>query len=123
MKITINDHKKIYNIQEEFNTVFPYLKLEFFSKFNNPEDKSIKNFVKKNNNTLGECRTIQNIGKIAITPTMTVFELEQSFTNIYGLGIQVFRKSGKIWLEATITEDWTLEEQNKQGEDLCKVDE
>lgn len=52
-----------------------------------------------------------------ITPDMTVTDLEQSFNTIYGLGVQVFRKSGKIWLETTVTDGWTLEEQNRQGED------
>jgi hypothetical protein len=33
---------------------------------------------------------------------------------------QVYRKSGKIWLETTVTDSWTLEEQNKQGESLSK---
>lgn len=32
MKIAINDNRKIFAIQEEFNTAFPYLKLEFYSK-------------------------------------------------------------------------------------------
>lgn len=72
---------------------------------------------------MGECRTIQNRNEIAITPDMTVVELEQCFNNIYGLGIQVFRKSGKGWLETTVTDGWTLKEQNKQGEALSKVSE
>jgi hypothetical protein len=35
--------------------------------------------------------------------------------------VQVLRKSGKAWLEATITDGWTLEEQNIQGEDLSEI--
>ncbi len=120
MKITINDQRKTSAIQEEFNTVFPYLKLEFFSKFHKPEDGSAKRFVKHNSKTLGECRTIHNKGKINITPNMTVTDLEQAFGEVYGLAVQVFRKSGKIWLETTVTDGWTLEEQNLQGEALSK---
>ena len=29
MKITLNDRRKIFAIQEEFNTIYPFLKLEF----------------------------------------------------------------------------------------------
>ena len=30
MKIKISDDRKIFEIQEEFNRIFPYLKIEFF---------------------------------------------------------------------------------------------
>lgn len=123
MKITTSDCRKISNIQEEFNSLFPYLKLEFFPTANKHGNESIKKFVKSNSNTLGECRTIQAKGEITITPDMKVVDLEKSFNDIYGLVVQVFRKSGKVWLETTLTDEWTLDEQNKQGEALSKVAE
>lgn len=118
MKITINDRRKIFAIQEDFNTMFPYLKLEFFSKPHKAGGASPKKLMKSNSKTLGECRTIHKKGTITITPKMTVSELEQNFADTFGLSTQVFRKSGKIWLETTVTDGWTLEEQNKQGEAL-----
>ncbi len=121
MKVTINDSRKISAIQEEFNAAFPYLKLEFFEKPHKPGGASPKRTVRHNSKTLGECRTLHNKGRIVITPDMTVTDLEQSFNTIYGLGVQVFRKSGKIWLETTVTDGWTLEEQNRQGEELSSV--
>ena len=120
MKIAINDHRKIFAIQEEFNTTFPYLKLEFFSKSHKPGGASPKTLIKNNSITLGECRTVHHKGDITIIPEMTVFDLEQNLSDVYGLGVQVFRKSGKTWLETTVTDNWTLAEQNKQGEDLSK---
>jgi hypothetical protein len=121
MKVTINDNRKIFAIQEEFNQLFPYLKIEFFSKPHKKGGATAKKFVKHNSKTLGECRTIHNAGEMTIIPGMTVSELEQGFGDIYGLGVQVFRKSGRTWLETTVTDNWTLEEQNIQGEDLSKL--
>lgn len=118
MKITINDNRKIFAIQEEFSKQFPYLKLEFFSKPHKPGGENSRKHIKSNSKTLGECRTIHNSGEITITPHMTVNELEQRFADVYGLGVQVFRKSINVWLETTLTDGWTLEEQNKQGESL-----
>jgi YHS domain-containing protein len=118
MKITINDQRKIFAIQEEFNIMFPYLKLEFFSKSHKLGGTSGDKLVKHNSKTLGECRTIHNKGKITITPNMTVVDLEERFKDVYGLGVQIFRKSGKVWLETTVTDGWTLEEQNIQGKTL-----
>lgn len=121
MKITINDHRKIFAIQEEFKTLFPYLKLEFFSKSHKSSGASAKNLIKHHSKTLQECRTIHNNGEIDITTQLTVSELEQRFRDVYGLSIKIFRKSGKVWLETTLTDNWTLAEQNRQGEALSKT--
>lgn len=118
MLIQIADNKKIYTIQEDFHQMFPYLKLEFFSKPHQAGEPSLKKQMKDNNKTLQQCRTVHNEGAITITPGMTVAELEQQFQTLYGLSVQVFRKSGKVWLETTVTDSWTLHEQNSQGEAL-----
>ena len=121
MEITINDHRKIYAIQEEFNSFFPYLKLEFFSKPHKSVGASARKLIKHSSITLGECRAIHEKGNITITPNMKVSSLEEDFASVYGLGVQVLRKSGKIWLVTTVTDGWTLKEQNAQGEELCNL--
>lgn len=121
MKIQINDHRKIYAIQEEFNKRYPWLKLEFFSKPHKVGGESPKSRVLPPAKTLGECRTIHDSGTITITSGMTVADLEQAFSDVYGLSVQVFRKSGKSWLETTITDSWTLEKQNEEGKSLSSV--
>lgn len=118
MKITINDNRKIFAIQKSFTELFPYLKIEFFAKPHKVGGGSSKKTMKVNAKTLGECRTVHNTGTITIVPQMTVADLEQNFSDVYGLSVQVFRKSGKVWLETTVTDNWTLEEQNRQGEAL-----
>lgn len=118
MKITINDHRKIFSIQKEFSEVFPYLKIEFFSKPHKVGGASSRKILKHPSKTIGQCRVIHNKGSITIKPSMTVAELEQNLNDVYGLSVQIFRKSGKVWLETTVTDGWTLEEQNRQGEEL-----
>lgn len=120
MKIAINDNRKIVAIQEEFNKVFPYLKLEFFSRSHKAGSGSAKKYIESRNLSLGEFRTLHTKKNMTITPDMTVRLVEQGFKEYYGLNIQVFRKSGKVWLETTVTDGWTLEEQNLQGESLSK---
>jgi len=120
MKITINDHRKIFAIQEEFNKLLPYLKIEFFAKPHQKGGASPKYLLCQKTKTLGQCRTNHNKGEITITPQMTVTDLEQNFSDVYGLSIQVFRKSGDVWLETTITDGWTLEKQNEQGKMLSQ---
>ncbi len=121
MEVSINNNKKIAEIQQEFNDLFPYLKLEFFSKPHRSGGHSNLKFILNNTKTIGECRTIQGEDAITIIPKMTVNELEQGLGEKFGIGVQVFRQSGKVWLETTFTDGWTLEMQNSQGEDLSKV--
>ena len=118
MNIIINDHRKIFAIQKEFNAMFPYLKLEYFSKPHKVGAPSSRKIMKHPSNTIGQCRVIHNKGTLTITPNMTVADLEQNFADVYSLSVQVFRKSGKVWLETIVTDGWTLEKQNSQGEEL-----
>lgn len=118
MKIKINSDENISLIQEAFNNVFPYLKIEFFSEPYQSADTSLVKIIKQQNKTLNDCRIVQSTNLVTITPQMSVLDLDLLFRETYGLGVQVFRKSGKAWLETTVTEGWTLEEQNRQGEAL-----
>ncbi|MGZ3882652.1 MAG: hypothetical protein ACXVPQ_01855 [Bacteroidia bacterium] len=110
MKMLINDNRKVFAIQDEFNDLFPFLKIKFFSKPAGPGGAPVQKFV-NNSKTLGECRTIHNSGEITITPQMTISELEERFSDVYGLGVEVFRKLGTEDINAGAT----LEEQNKRG--------
>lgn len=116
MKLTINDSKKIKDIQNEFNGMFPFLKVEFFSKPHEAGGGSEKKYMSDANKTIHECRTIHHNGPLEVVPTMTVTDLEKDFQNVYGLSVQVFRKSGKVWLETTNTDYWTLAKHNEVGE-------
>lgn len=118
MKIEINDRRKVYAIQEEFSQAFPYLKLEFFSKPHKQGGASPKESITGSSKLIGDCRSIHESGFMTISPNMTVAEIEQHFGDVYGLSVQVFRKSGNSWLETTATDGWTLEKQNKEGEEL-----
>jgi hypothetical protein len=121
MKITIDRNKQIATIQAEFNHTFPYLKLEFFSKSHGVGEASAKQNLVSSNKKLEDFVGFQNNKReLIITSAMTVKDLEQNFRDAYGLSVQVFRKSGKVWLETTVTDGWTLEEQNIQGEELSK---
>jgi hypothetical protein len=120
MKIDINDHRKLFAIQEEFASQFPFLKLGFFSKPVHVHGFASHKIIKHPNKSIGECRTNQHSGSLIIMPQMTVSDLENQFRDKFGLSVQVFRCSGNAWLETSLTDDWTLEEQNNHGRELSK---
>ena len=118
MAFIINDSIRILDIQESFTKMFPFLKLEFYRKGVHAGSGTID--IKKPNitkdKTLGEVSTIAKNNQITVSPEMTVSELENNIKDKFGLTLQVFRKSGNVWLQTSYTDSWTLEEQNHQGE-------
>lgn len=120
MEIRTNDHIKIFALQEELHMLFPYLKLEFFAKIHSRHGDFLKKLSSHDSITLVKSNKGPSNDEITVNPAMTVNELEQKFRDIYGLEIKVLRKSGKLWLETTITDSWTLEKQNREGEALSK---
>lgn len=119
-RFAIDENKKLFMIQEEFNNAFPFLKLAFFLRPSRLESDFIlpRRLFNQTNKTLKECRTVLNDLKVIVEPKMTVLDLDQQFQKAFGIGVLVFRRSGKVWLETTLTDAWTLEEQNFQGEAL-----
>ena len=117
--LTINDSQSIEGLQEEFNSAFPYLKIEFFKERHRPgigtEKKSMYNDTHEK---IFNLESTPKQGKIALDASHTVQQLEAEFDEKFGLFIQVFRKSGSIWLETSKTDNWTLEQQNEEGRSL-----
>lgn len=118
MLLTIDDKKHISTIQQEFTALFPYLKLEFFNHtLAVPPDNPKKNKI-NSNLTLKQFRNKDRNEKLKIKDNMKVSDLESLFQRLFNISAQVFRKSAGTWIETSITDDWTLKQQNEEGKDL-----
>ena len=121
MEIHISDRKHISKVQEEFNEAFPYLKIEFFKHEHGAGEGSPLGDMIPSDSLLGHWRTVHGQGDIHIDASMTVEQVEKVFQEKFGISAQVFRKSGEIWLETTVTDSWTLKEQNSTGEEMSET--
>jgi len=122
MNLYIKDELTLDEVQETFNTLFPYLKLEFFSKLHDPEQGTGLKFKLDSSSVIKEYRTIHGSNEMKVEHSMTAMELEQLFATQFGLGVQVFRRMGNAnWIETIATDTWTLEELNAESEALLKV--
>jgi hypothetical protein len=118
MKITIKADKKISEFQNEFTCFFPFLKAEFFTRPHDEGGASWSKYMYFNRTkTLGEIGKVENESDFEFTPQMTVGTFEQALWSQYGLAVQVFRKSMSSFIESTSSDSWTLEEQNKKGDE------
>src|SRR5438552_4129320 len=119
-ELIIKRGDKISIIQDQFNKYFPFLKIEFFrqapvSGMGNSKNKMITDDLR-----MEQIVGFKEEGKIKLTNNMIVSSLEKFFETQCGLFIQVFRKSGKVWLETTATDNWTLQQQNDEGRSLAQ---
>jgi len=105
MILYTSKYKSIGEIQTEFNRTYPFLKIEFEQKRNG------RTSLEKINENLPQ-------GIIEIGNSTTVEELQKSFWALFGINMQVFRRSGNIWLETTMTDHWTLQQQNQHGQEI-----
>lgn len=111
----IDNQKSITEIQKEFSSLFPFLKIEFFKNSHHVfEGNSKKELTHK-------ITHLNKPGELNINELMTVAELEQTFKDQFGLNVQVFRKHGNSWIETTVTDSWTLKKQNEEGKTLSEL--
>lgn len=115
MKIEINNTRKIFRIQEEFNNVFLNLKIAFYQKPNTNRGISSHRLVKRNSKTLNYCRVTNNSGFITICSAMTIGELKNHFMDVYELTIDLFQRIGKNrWHSIPSSDGATIDQANKK---------
>jgi hypothetical protein len=116
--LNIDIEKTTEGVNSQFNAVYPFLRIGFFQEPHAFGKSNGKSKIINGSMKIGQLKRSIEPGTIEINGSTTVWELESSFEKKFGLHIQVFRKSGSIWLETTATDNWTLEQQNEQGKFL-----
>jgi len=119
MQLLIHGDRLISEVQEDFSSAFPFLKLEFFRNGDHKERISPASLKLPGNRKLKDSWVWKkDSGELEVDENMTVLDLENAFMNEFGLSVQVFRKSGNIWLETTMTDNWTLKRQSDHGREI-----
>ena len=119
MIIVIKKDSLVRDVQNQFTGYFPFLKIEFLKG-------SLEGGVvlKKEYATPGDffkrIPSLKYEGEIYLDFKQAINELEKHFKEYYGVSIHIFRKAGNVWIETTLTNDWTLERQNKEAELMCR---
>jgi hypothetical protein len=112
--LNVKKERLVGEVQADFNNAFPFLKIEIYKK--KKDSSKIKEHLKKSMTLYNAGITSEGI--LRIPDTMTVGDLENIFLEKFGANVQVSRKSGTVWLETTMTDKWTLQQQNEHGREL-----
>lgn len=104
-----------------FNTFFPFLNLvvynpsaskgrvpQLLNPYNKDEMKSL----------LKTLQRLKEEGTLEFSKATTTSELEEILRERFGIHAKVLRKSGDVWLETAVTQDWSLKRQNDEGQSL-----
>ena len=116
MRLAISKDRTISDVQRDFNGQYPFLKLEFYKIQKSDPSQLIKKYLP--GSMLFKAAGIGKDGILEIKDEMKVSELEKIFFQRFGLRSRVSRKSGMIWLETTMTDNWSLAKQNEYGREI-----
>jgi hypothetical protein len=111
----ITDSKTLMEVKREFRQMFPSLKIEFYASQHKAGEGSPAKEQLNSELPIGEARDKHTEGDFKISGDLKVGAFEEAIYKKYGLSVQVFRKSGNLWMQTTSTDHWTLDEQNRKG--------
>lgn len=122
MEIIITEDSTLAELNEQFQSHYPFLKLQFYENNVDPEKhKEVPGEPVKNYN-----RTVHDLihGRVNATLSMNgqlhVNTFEKSWFEQAGIWCQVFRRSGNVWLQTTVTDDMTLRGVNQFGIEMSQ---
>ena len=120
IEIPYQGSMSLLTLKGAFSVHFPYLKWEFFYTHHEKQEGSPKKEMVTTNLRMEQLNPSIQGGILQFHSETTVHELEEMIWQQCGIDVQVFRKSGTIWLETTVTDQWTLAFQNEQGKELSE---
>ena len=111
----ISDDIKLKELKAAFNKKFPHLKIEFFSEEHDEGEASTYKSMYDDELYLKDIRKNNTEGDLSINGHTKTSTFESNFKEKFGVNVQVWRKSGNMWLQTTTTDDWTLAQQEQKG--------
>lgn len=119
MSINVKKESLVKEIQQQFSILYPFLKIEFLKK-SLTERRTVKGMYAMPHEMFHTICSVNSSGTIPVDENLTVAEIEMGFKKQFGVNMQVYRKSGNVWIETTLTDKWTLKKQNQEGEQMSK---
>jgi hypothetical protein len=115
MELHMKEKTTCRDIQDEFSLSYPFLKIDFFKNIRDRLGWTIKaEKILSEENFLPHYR-LGSIHLVNINHEKTISELKKEMEEILLLRVMFLRKSGNVWIETSLTKDWTLEQQNREG--------
>jgi hypothetical protein len=114
-------------VQEEFSRNYPYLKIDFtrgkgekrVAPINGSGGTAVSSQPDDQDEGIRSAAQKLLWTDFGVSDNMKVSELQVLLQYEFSLPAQVLRKSGNLWLETSMTQHWTLRQQNDRGQDIA----
>ena len=110
---------RLKDIQSAFTEEFPFLRIEFYEEGHGPGEGSPRG--KQLDPDLSVDAANGYTGDLTFDPEMQINAFESMMKKEFSLNVQVFRKSGNIWLQTITTDNWTLGQADRKGGHSSKL--
>jgi hypothetical protein len=114
MYIFLHGHRLLRDIQEEFQSAYPYLKIEFLWKYKAREKSHPLESYQEDLLRLKDIAAIEHQEMICIEEDTTLHEIEQKLTKDFEVFIRFYHYTDSGWIPAGISAA-TFGELNQQG--------
>jgi hypothetical protein len=115
MKITINSESKVKDLKTQFHSNFSELKIELFKPGHQISGGQAKTGILDNEQVISELTDFQLNSSFEFDGDTKISEFEKGFRSHFNVAVQVFRKSGNLYLETTETDSWSLAESQEEA--------
>lgn len=112
MQINITPHSTLASIQADFQAAYPKLKLQFIQNGKTPVPA---HFINDESQAVNHYYPHASSSQVDAGQGITTANFEKAML-LAGLTVQVFRRSGRIWLETIQTDHLSLREQQMLSE-------
>jgi hypothetical protein len=114
----IRPDRSVGEIQHEFSASYPFLSMEFYKPALSLGKNSVAGEKIASEKMLRQAMRVPVEGTVDISGETTTKSLESKLRDNYGLFVKLYRKSGNLWMKITLSDQWTLKQQNDHGKEL-----
>ncbi len=115
MEIQFTPETTLSELQDNFSKLFPNLKLGFFVDLNDDDQYSQDELIKNEHSNLRLINPKIEAGALSVSPNTKIMDFETDAVRQLGVDVQVFRKSGKLWLATKQTDHKSFAEQEEMS--------
>jgi hypothetical protein len=118
----MQDKKAFQDMQRDFATRYPFLKIDFFKSLGAPGQQAFP----MGGLPVANRRQQWWMGKmeardISLEGQRTVAQLVKDIEEEFAQTVMILRRAGNVWIETSLTTYWTLEQQNREGEHISRL--
>ena len=123
MELILQSSDTVNSLKAAFHEQYSNLRLQFFKHEHNVGEGSPRKELIPGETLLTELSERAHDTRISCDSGISIGEFEQLIHDALGLNVQVFRRSGSLWLQTLNSDGWSLEEANERANELYEDEE